>query len=92
MEYTDVIRRPLVTEKATLESSEFNRYAFEVDRLARKDQIKKAIEALYGVRVIAVATQNRRGRMRRNRYGFFLAKGMKRAVVRVHPDDRIELF
>jgi len=92
MEPTQVIRRPLVTEKATFETSEFNRYAFEVDRLARKDQIKRAIEELYKVRVVSVATQNRRGQLKRNRFGYFQAKGMKRAVVRIHPDDRIELF
>jgi large subunit ribosomal protein L23 len=63
-----------------------------VDRRATKPQIKRAVESLYGVRVLAVRVQNRKGMLRRNRFGFWQAKSMKRAVVQVHPDDRIELF
>jgi len=92
MEATTVIRRPLVTEKSTYESSEHNRYAFEVDRRATKPQIKEAIEALYQVRVASVATQHRKGRQRRNRFGYWQSKSIKRAIVKLHPDDRIDLF
>jgi len=92
MDATRVIRRPLVTEKSTYESDEFNRVTFEVDKRASKPQIRKAIEQLYNVRVTGVATQNRRGRMRRNRFGYWRTPGWKRAVVQVHPEDRIELF
>ena len=91
MEATTVIRRPLITEKATYESEQ-NRYAFEVDRRATKPDIKRAVEELYGVRVIGVATQNRKGQLRRNRFGHWRSKAMKRAVVKVHAEDRIELF
>ena len=91
MESTRVIRRPLITEKAT-EDAGHNRFAFEVDRTATKPQIRRAVEELYNVRVIGVATQNRKGQMRRNRYGFWRAKAMKRAIVKVHPDDRLQLF
>lgn len=92
MEPTRVIRKPIITEKATVESAEFNRYTFAVDREATKSDIKSAIQDLYGVRVTGVATQNRSGKTRRNRHGSFQAKRFKRAVVAVHPDDRIELF
>lgn len=92
MEPTRVIRRPIITEKATIESAEFNRFTFAVDRLATKTDIKAAVQDLYGVRVTAVATQNRQGKARRNKFGSFQAKRFKRAVVTVHPDDRIELF
>lgn len=88
---TTVIKRPLVTEKSTF-SAELNRYAFEVDARANKPDIRRAVEELYGVRVLAVATQNRKGQMRRNRFGHWRAKKMKQAVVRVHAEDRIELF
>jgi large subunit ribosomal protein L23 len=89
---TDVIIRPLVTEKATFQSSTFNRYVFQVDRRASKTQIKLAVEDLYKVRVVEVATQIRKGRMRRNRFGHWRTRDMKRAIVKIHPDDRIELF
>ena len=91
MEATTVIRKPLVTEKTTF-GTERNRYAFEVDRRADKIQIKKAIEELYGVRVLKVATQNRKGQLRRNKFGYWKTKAHKQAVVKVHPDDRIELI
>ena len=92
MEATTVIRRPLISEKSTFESTERNRYAFEVDRLATKPMIKRAVEELYNVRVMKVATQVRKGQMRRNKFGFWRSKSFKRAVVKVHPEDRIELY
>ena len=87
-----VIKKPLITEKHTLESSEFNRYAFEVDRTARKDQIKAAVEDLYGVRVLAVNTAITKGGRKRFRYGTVSRPKVKKAIVRVHPEDTIELF
>ncbi|MCZ6612085.1 MAG: 50S ribosomal protein L23, partial [Planctomycetota bacterium] len=44
MEPTTIIKKPMITEKATFASSEFNRYAFHVERRATKPQIKRAIE------------------------------------------------
>jgi large subunit ribosomal protein L23 len=92
MKPTTVIHRPLITEKNTFVSSEFNRYGFEVDPHATKDQIKRAVEQLYEVRVISVATQNRHGRRKRNKFGTFLKGAHKRAIVKVHPEDKIDLF
>lgn len=92
MEAIHVIKKPLLTEKHTYASNEFNRFGFLVARTASKDQIKRAIEELYKVRVIGVATHNRRGRTRRMRYGYVPGKQTKRAIVKIHPEDRIELF
>ena len=92
MKPTTVIHRPLITEKNTFLSDKFNRYGCEVDTKATKDQIKRAVEELYSVRVLEVATQNRRGRTRRNRFGTYVQGAHKRAVVKVHPDDKIDLF
>ncbi len=92
MHSTTVIRRPLITEKATFGSSVHNRYSFEVDRRATKPQIKRAVEELYEIRVVSVATQNRKGQLRRSKFGYWRAAAMKRAVVKVHADDRIDLF
>lgn len=91
MESTTVVQRPIITEKATF-LSERNRYTFEVDKRANKIQIKRAVEELYKVRVLGVATQLRPGKTRRYRYGFITTAPTKRAVVKVHPEDRIELF
>ena len=59
---------------------------------ATKGQIKKAVEELYGVRVLSVATQVRKGQMRRNRMGWFRVGSVKHAIVKLHAEDRIELF
>lgn len=91
MEVTTIIRKPLITEKATRET-DHNRYAFEVDPRATKPQIRRAVEEIYGVRVVKVATQNRKGQLRRNKFGYWRTKASKQAIVRVHADDRIELF
>ncbi|MEC8321785.1 MAG: 50S ribosomal protein L23 [Planctomycetota bacterium] len=92
MHATQVIRKPLVTEKATVDSSEYNRYAFEVDRRATKADIRRAVEDLFKVRVVSVATQNRKGETRRMRYGSVTPAAVKRAIVKLHPEDRIELL
>ena len=92
MEAHYIIKRPLLTEKATMEASEHNRYLFEVARSARKDDIKKAIQSLYGVRVVGVATQNHQSRIRRTRFGYVAGRTTKKAYVKLHPEDRIELF
>jgi len=92
MEATTVIKRPLITEKSTVESGERNRYSFEVDMRARKPQIKAAIESIYGVRVERVATQVRKGKYFRTRFGPAKTSSWKRAVVQLHEEDRIELF
>jgi large subunit ribosomal protein L23 len=92
MEVTTVIKKPLVTEKSTFGVSADNRYVFEVDKRADKGQIKRAVEDIYGVRVLSVATQVRKGRMKRNRMGWFRVGNQKQAVVKLHAEDRIELF
>ena len=92
MEATTIIKKPLFTEKTTFSAGVANRFAFEVDRRANKRQIKQAVEELSGVRVLSVATQIRKGSMRRNRAGWFRVGNEKRAVVKLHAEDRIELF
>jgi large subunit ribosomal protein L23 len=92
MEPTRVIKKPLITEKSTFMSADANRYLFQVDRLATKPQIRKAIEALYSVRVITVATQKRPGKTRRYKYGYIKSAPTKRAIVKIHADDKIDLF
>ena len=57
-----VILRPLVTEKGTHQSTRYNAYAFQVNPLATKDQIKAAVEELFNVRVEGVRTRTARAR------------------------------
>ncbi|MEQ9454621.1 MAG: 50S ribosomal protein L23 [Phycisphaeraceae bacterium] len=87
-----IVKRPLITEKTSWESNERNRYTFEVARDARKPEIKKAIESLFDVKVVRVATQIRKGDIRRTRHGYTKRPDWKRATVQVEEGQRIELF
>jgi len=89
----DLIIEPIVSEKsyALLER---NVYTFRVHPDATKPQIHDAVEAVFNVRVIKVNTLNRKGKRKRNRrtYTFGKRADTKRAIVTLHPDDRIDLF
>ena len=60
----DVIRRPLITEKAT-KALELNQYTFEVEHRAAKPDIKAAVEKMFDVKVVGVSTMNPPRRTRR---------------------------
>ena len=92
MHATQVIIKPLITEKSTWEADVRNRYAFEVHSDANKYMIRKAIEDIYKVRVVKVATQKRLGKYRRTRFGPARTKNWKKAVVQLHVDDKIDLL
>lgn len=87
----DIIRRPLITEKATI-ALENNQYTFEVAPKATKPQIKDAIETLFDVTVVNISTQNPPRKKRR--VGQFIGHRAvyKRAVVKLAPNDSITLF
>lgn len=87
-----VIRRPLVTEKGVHASERLNAYAFEIHPLATKTDVKRAVEQLWEVRVVDVRTQNRRGKPRRARVALGRTKGWKKAIVKLHDEDRISFF
>lgn len=88
----EIIKKPLLSEKSTWGMNEQKRYAFLVDRRADKNEIKGAIEELYKVRVETVNTQTRKGKSRRTRTGVVEQTPTKKAVVKLHADDAIELF
>ncbi|MCW5766173.1 MAG: 50S ribosomal protein L23 [Phycisphaeraceae bacterium] len=92
MDLTYVIKRPLLTEKSTVESSERNRFCFEVDPRASKDDVKKAVETLYKVSVEKVNTLITRSRIKRVRTGLTGGKLSKKAFVRLKEGQTIELF
>ncbi len=87
-----VIVRPLVTEKGVHRSTRHNAYAFEVNRLATKLDIRNAVEHLFNVKVEAVRTINRKGKPRRSRFRSGQTRDWKKAIVTLHSEHRIELF
>ena len=92
MEPHYVIKRPILTEKSTFAMNEKGQYSFLVDPRATKDQIKKAIQDLYQVKVVGVTTQVRKGKFRRLRYGLTQEPASKKATVRLAEGQAIELF
>ena len=89
----DVIIRPIVSEKsyALIEQGV---YTFLVHPDANKIQIRQAVEAVFNVRVRDVNTINRKGKRKRSRrtWTFGRRPDTKRALVRLEPGDKIDLF
>ena len=83
---------PLVTEKGVHRASRSNQYAFEINPLAEKADVKRAVEELFNVTVLKVRTQNRVGKPRRHRYRQGYTKSWKKALVTLGPDHRIDFF
>jgi len=91
MHIYEVVRRPLITEKATL-MKEQNRYAFEVAKEANKPQIKEAVQAAFKVNVVKVNVMRVPGKMRRIGRWYVLTPSWKKAVVTLEPGQKIEFF
>ena len=80
LRHYDVIRTPVITEKSTF-VSENNQVVFNVANDATKIEIKAAVEALFGVKVKAVNTLNRKGKTKRFRGIVGKQKDVKKAIV-----------
>ena len=91
-----IIIKPIVTEKITKDGELFNRFGFVVDKKANKVQIKKAIEAAYGVNVVNVNTMN----VRPDRSTKYTKSGLitgktnayKKAIVQVQEGETIDFY
>ena len=92
LNHYQVILRPLVTEKGTHLSERYNAYTFEVHPQAGKTDIRGAVEEIWGVRVLKVRTQNRKGKPRRHKMSKGYRKSWKKAIVELHEEDRIAFF
>ena len=92
LEPHQVIVKPLVTEKGMHRSTRYNAYAFEVSRMATKSDVKRAIEALFEVKVTDVRTQTRKGKVRKSRMRQGVTKDWKKAIVTLEPEHRINFF
>jgi large subunit ribosomal protein L23 len=92
MNIFDVIKKPLITEKTTLEKDNKNVVALVVSRDANKIQIKAAAEQLFKVQVANVRTINVAGKVKR--FGRFAGKrsNWKKAYVTLQKDSNIDFF
>lgn len=93
MNLTDVLKKPIITEKA-LNQSVLGKYIFEVDKRATKAEIKKAVNRAFGVEAVSVRTINISGKMRRfgKKRKQTRLSNWKKAVVQLAPGQKIDIF
>ncbi|MDJ1006794.1 MAG: 50S ribosomal protein L23 [Paracoccaceae bacterium] len=89
-EHYDVIRKPVITEKATM-ASEHGAVVFEVAPEANKPQIKEAVEELFGVKVKSVNTTITKGKAKRFRGQLGRRKDVKKAYVTLEEGNTIDV-
>jgi len=92
MKPSDVLKRPLITEKATMMKGTSNAVSFEVDTRAKKKQIQEAVEKMFKVKVEDVRTMNVSGKVKRRGRTVGLRPGWKKAIVTLKAGDKIEFF
>jgi len=90
LKHYDIIRSPVITEKSTL-VSENNQVVFNVASTATKPEIKSAVEALFSVKVKAVNTLNRKGKVKRFRGIIGKQSDVKKAIVTLQEGSTIDV-
>jgi large subunit ribosomal protein L23 len=92
MNLSDVIKKPLITEKATLLKGTSNAVLFAVDTRANKKEVREAVEKMFRVKVLDVRTMTVPGKVKRRGRTVGLRPGWKKAVVTLKEGDKIEFF
>lgn len=88
----DIIKRPLITEKTSIQKELNNQVSFEVDRRANRIEIKRAIETIFSVRVASVKTMQVSGKVKRRGRIEGKRRNWKKAIVKLMPGERIDFF
>ena len=91
MDHTQVIIRPVVSEKSYVLAAN-DKYTFRVHQDAHKTQIRQAVEALFDVKVLEVRTITVRSKPKRRGYTSGRTRAWKKAIVQVRPGDTIPVF
>jgi large subunit ribosomal protein L23 len=91
MDARSVILEPVVSEKSYALMTD-GKYTFRVDARAHKTQISRAVQEIFGVRVVAVRTAQVRSKPKRRGVHNGKTRAWKKAIVQLGPGDRIELF
>lgn len=96
MKQSEVLIKPILTEKANLQQTKLGKYSFRVDKRANKLEIKKAIETFYGVTVTdvhtLVAPAKNKNRFTKAGYIQGTKKGYKKALISVAEGETIDLY
>lgn len=96
MKLSDVLIKPILSEKANKQSEKMNRYSFVVDKKANKLEIKRAVESFYGVQVNNVNTiiVPSKAKAKYTKAGFIVGRkpSKKKAIVTVAEGESIDLY
>lgn len=87
-----VIKRPITTEKTTIQKEASNQVSFEIDRQANRVEVKKAVEQIFNVGVSQVRTQQIKGKVKRRGRVIGKRRDWKKAIVTLMPGQRIDFF
>ena len=85
-----LINSPIITEQTAQLGEKLKQVVFKVDLSANKRDIKKAVEALFKVKVINVTTSVVKGKTKRNRFGMYKKSNYKKAFVSLSEDSDIQ--
>lgn len=88
----DIIKRPLLTEKTNIQKENLNQVSFEVDKVANRVEIKRAIENIFNVKVAAVQTMQIKGKIKKRGRILGKRRDWKKAIVKLMPGERIDFF
>ncbi len=88
----EIIKRPLITEKTSIQKELHNQVSFEVDRRANRIEIKKAVESIFDVRVASVKTMQITGKTKQRGRITGKRRDWKKAIVTLMPGERIDFF
>jgi large subunit ribosomal protein L23 len=88
----EIIKRPVITEKTSLQKEANGQVTFEVDRRANRVEIRRAVERLFKVRVAAVRTAQVKGKVKQRGRIIGKRRDWKKAIVTLMPGERIDFF
>jgi large subunit ribosomal protein L23 len=91
MDIRNIIKKPIVTEKAAILKEKYNKYTFVVDKGANKFQIKQAVESLFNVKVESVHTSNYLGKSKRIGMHEGYKSDWKKAIVKLGEGQEIQM-
>lgn len=92
MHIEEVLIKPLLTEKSSIETENTNRYVFKVQKKASKFQIKDAVEKMFDVKVVNVRTSITAGKVKRAGKALSKSSSWKKAYVKIADGQKLELF
>lgn len=91
-EYFNVLKKPILTEKATDLRDRYNHIAFEIDERANKRMVAEAIEKIFNVKVTGVRILNTAGKPKRIGKFSGSRNGFKKAIISLKEGDKVDIF